>query len=488
MTEQKQNYAKIAVKGTIWYYLVYYGSKLLVFLSTLVLARILSQSDFGVASYAITILGFLDVFKGFGLDFALIYVDNESDRSNTAFWLNLFISILLFGIVFIIGTQAQHIFDDQRAIAVTQVLGLTYPLNALCMVQGALLKRDFSYGMKAVPEILYNLGKGVISILLALAGFSYWSLIFGQLGGTVLSVTAYWIVSKWRPRFHYSRTEAKELLHFSKNIAYVKLLSALNQNFTNLFIGRYYGAADLGAYTTSKRIPQVLLTDFCSVTSRITYPIYARVRKSIYDLRKGFFKTTGFTVLLTVPLGIGLCVVAKPFVLVTLTEKWISAIPLVRILALTSMLTTFSYNAGDLFQAVGKPDVMVKVNLFSTIAMIICCFAIFLMGGSIVWICLAMLLIKAITTAVILLLVRSDISASLSEMFKLFRPALVSGLVMGAAAWLVMHFTAGFPPLWNLILSIVAGGLVYVLMLFFFFRDVYKEIIHVVKKSRRKDN
>lgn len=484
---KKRNYAKIAVAGTFWYYLTYYGSKFLVFISTIFLARILDQSEFGVASYAVTILGFLDVFKGFGLDFALIYVDDESKRTDTAFWLNLFISLGLFAIVFIIGSQAQLIFDDVRAVAVTQVLGLTYPLNALCMVQGALLKRDFSYGMKAIPEILYNLGKGVLSILLALAGFSYWSLVLGQLGGTVLSVMAYWIICSWRPKFHYSRVDAKELMHFSKNIAYVKFLTALNQNFTNLFIGRYYGAADLGSYTTSKRIPQVLLSDFCTVTSRVTYPIYARVRHSVDDLRKGFFKTTGFTILLTVPLGIGLAIVAKPLVLLFLTAKWASAIPLVRILAIYAMFTTFSYNAGDLFQAVGKPEIMVKINLFSTLAMIVSCFVIFYSHGTIRLICLAMLGIKVIQTLYVFVKVTGEIDTDAAGLLKLFQPSVISAAVMGIVTWLVLRWTAGLPMIWNLILTVAAGGLVYAAMLFFFFPDVYKDVLHVLKKSRRKD-
>ena len=349
MGEQKNNYSRIAVIGTFWYYVSYYGSKLMVFLSTIVLARILNQADFGVASYAITILGFLDVFRGFGLDFALIYVDNKHDRTNTAFWLNLCISFALFFVVFIIGSQAQLIFNDERAVKVTQALALVYPLDALGMVQSALLKRSFSFGIKVIPEVLYNLGKGIISIILAFLGFSYWSLILGQIGGTALSMIAYWIVSPWRPRFVFSWGDAKELLHFSKNIAYVKVLNAINQNFTNLFIGRFFGAADLGSYTTAKRIPSIVLTDFCSVTSRVTYPIYARMRDSLERLEKGFFRTTRFTVLLTIPLGVGLFILAKPFVLLFLTEKWISAVPLVRLLTLEALLITLTVNAGDMF-------------------------------------------------------------------------------------------------------------------------------------------
>ncbi len=483
METPKRNYIQIALKGTAWSYVSFYGAKGLVFISTIILARVLNQSDFGVASYALTILGFFDIFRGFGLDFALIYVDDDRDFTSTAFWLNLGISFILFAGVWIVGSNAELIFNDPRAVSVTHALAFYFPLDALCMIQNALMKREFTYGKKFIPEMTQYLGKGVLSIIFALLGYSYWSLIIGQLGGIALSVIAYWLIMSWRPSFTFSRDKARIMFRFSREIVINKVFSALQYNFPNLFIGRVYGAASLGTYTTSKRVGEMVLKESASVTSRVTYPIFARLRDDQNHLERGFLLTLKYTVLILMPIGIGLILVAEPFVRLFLTDKWLSAVPIIQIMGAVSMIQAWVYNSGDLLQAIGKTRTLYRISFGYAVAGILACFLVYFRTGTLIDLAYLFLLIEMIGIIVEWFFVSKYLSMDFRKILSLFPPAIVSAALMAAAVLFVQSLIIDWPIVWQLVIPVIIGALVYLGSLFLLFKSIWIETIALLKKG-----
>jgi O-antigen/teichoic acid export membrane protein len=198
--EKNSDLAKEAVKGASWTYVAYYSGKFIVLLSTVVLARLLTKSDFGIVGYALTIIGFLDSVKDLGLNASLIY-HREDKVVNTAFWLNLLIGSVIFIAIWLLSPAIGEFFNDDRAINVTRILALNFPFASLGATHEALLIRDLAFSKKFIPEFLKAICKGIVSISLAYAGFGPWSLIAGQLSGTLVAVLALWWIVKWRPVF-----------------------------------------------------------------------------------------------------------------------------------------------------------------------------------------------------------------------------------------------------------------------------------------------
>lgn len=176
MSEDRQpvNFTHAAIQGTAVRYLIFFSSKLLLFVSTAILARLLTKDDFGVVGFAITTINFLDVLSSLGVGPALIYHPESDKTSSTAFWANLIISLVIFGLAWLIAPIAALFFRDPRATDVIRILSLSYPIMAIGDTYGVLLSKRLSFNRTFLPEFLRAMTKGLSSI-----GFAYAALARG---------------------------------------------------------------------------------------------------------------------------------------------------------------------------------------------------------------------------------------------------------------------------------------------------------------------
>ena len=317
----KQTLATATMQGSVWVSISRYSGKFTVFISTVILARLLSQEDFGVAGYALIVIGFLDVLSDVGVGSALIYERDNPVAAHTAFWLNITTSLILFGLTWLLAPLAGAYFNDVRAVQLTRTLAFIFPLTALSNIHAALLSKSLAFGQKFVPDFAQTTGKGMISIAFALLGFGAWSLVLGQVGGRVIGTIAYWWVSDWRPRCRFDVRIAHALLSFGSNILTVTAMGGILLTIDYLFVGRYLGAAALGVYTLAFRVPELGIKELYSNLAKVMFPVFTKARDDADVLQKAFLMTTRYITIVTVPLGVGLALVAEPFVLVMFGEK-----------------------------------------------------------------------------------------------------------------------------------------------------------------------
>lgn len=351
---QKQALATATMRGSVWTSISRYGGKFLVFISTAILARLLSQEDFGVAGYDLIVIGFLDVLSDVGVGSALIYERDNPDAAHTAFWINLATSLILFGFIWLLAPLAGAYFNDARAVPLTRVLALIFPLTALSNIHTALLSKDLAFGKKFVPDFIQTGAKGAISIGFALLGFGAWSLVLGQVGSRVIGTLAYWWVSDWRPRCRFDLRVANALLSFGSNLLTITAMGGILMTIDYLFVGRYLGATALGVYTLAFRVPELGIKELYSNLTKVMFPVFTKARDDADMLQKAFLLTTRYITVVTVPLGIGLALVADPFVLVIFGDKWRETVPVMQAISLYATILSLTFNAGDVYKAQGK--------------------------------------------------------------------------------------------------------------------------------------
>lgn len=355
--------ARRALRGTAWTGASELSGKLLFFVSTLILARLLDQGDFGVAAYAITVITLFSAVPALGLGPALIHHDDTDEVLSTGFWLGLAGGCASFGVLFLLAPMSELIFDDPRAIDVTRVLALVFPLEALRNVHATVLRKRLAFRRRFVPELLQSLAKGGVAIALALVGFGYWSLIWGSIAAAAVSVPAYWLAVRWRPSLRFDRATARTLLPFGGHIVAVNLLGAVVRNLDYVLVGRLLGAATLGVYVLAFRIPDLLIRNFSTMFGQVLLPLYARVKGDPRAVREAFLATTSYVFALTAPVALGLSLIAEPLVLTAFTDKWIEVVPVIPPICLYALCTSVSFNMGDLYKALGRPDVLVRLSL-----------------------------------------------------------------------------------------------------------------------------
>ena len=477
VTEQKSpNLIRATIHGTIWSYATTYSAKALVFISTVILARLLLQEDYGVAGYALVIISFIEILEGLGIGQALIYYERTPERASTGFWLSLAAGIGLMLITYFIAAPlGGWFFKDPRAVEVTRLLSLSLPISALGLVHEYLLIKALAFKQKFVPELAKALAKGLVSIVLALSGWGAWSLIWGQLAGTAVSVIAFWLVIPWRPTIQFDKAAARSLLSYGLKIISNGGISIFLLNLDYLLIGHYMGAAALGVYTLAFRMPELLIKEFSSVIGRVMFPVYAKMKDDGQRLSRGFLLTLQYVNMITVPLGLGLALVAKPFVLVAFTEKWVEAIPVMSAIALYSLLRAMVLNVGDAYKAQGRPGLLAQIHMVQAIISIPLLWWAAAVHGTITAVAWSQVTISLIAAIIKLLIAGRILNISLGTILKALQGSLAAGAVMSVAVSGSLQLGINWPPLLQLIFCVAIGGFTYLATLWLLYRNTLFE-------------
>jgi PST family polysaccharide transporter len=150
------DYTQAAIKGTAWRYVAFASGKFLIFLSTIILARLLTKEDFGVVGYAVTVIAFLDIVSDLGIAPAVIFHQESHRTFSTAFWLGLMFSTCLFFLTYLVAPLAAQYFRDERAVQVTRTLAITFPIAALGAIHDTVLRKRLSFGRTVLPDFLQS--------------------------------------------------------------------------------------------------------------------------------------------------------------------------------------------------------------------------------------------------------------------------------------------------------------------------------------------
>lgn len=489
-SSEEKSFGVVAIQGTMWRYASYFGGKLMVFLSTLILARLLSVEDFGVVGYALASIAFLDIASDLGMAEAVVYHKENNRTNSTAFWVSLSIGFFLFGLSWLIAPFLAIYFQDERVIPVFRAITLTFPITALGSTHDALLRKQLAFGKTALPEFLRALTKGLISVSLAFAGYGAWSLVWGQVGGTFVASIILWLITPWRPTLEFDFLKAKSLISYGMKYIGTDVLSVLLLNLDYLLIGRYLGAAALGIYVLAYRVPELLILQFARILSKVTFPIYTQMRDLPDGIARAFGKATGYVSLLTVPMGLGLLIVARPFTLIFLTDKWESAIPVMQGIAIYCLFLSLIHNTSAVYKAIGKFGVMTWIGVARLFFLFPALWWATRSAESIVAVGWMHAFVAFIGALLSLGVTAYLLKLPLPSLTKMLMPALIAGVLMAGIAYMLLASLASLSPTMQLLIVVPVGGAVYFAALWLIRRDLilgaYKKVTTAIFHKAKK--
>ncbi|MCA9872154.1 MAG: lipopolysaccharide biosynthesis protein [Anaerolineales bacterium] len=483
--QDNQNLVKATLHGTFWLYAATYSGKILVFISTVILARLLQQTDFGLAGYALIVISFLEVLSDLGIGSAVIYYRDDQKVLDTAFWLNLATGFALFALTWFVAPYAAVFFNDPRITAMTRFLGLSFPLTAVGNIHSALLRKNLTFKRKFVPDITKSFGKGVLSVVLALAGLGAWSLVIAQVFGTAVSVIALWWVSPWRPGFQFDREMARPLLGYGTNIVAVNGLGTFINQVDYLVVGRVLGAAALGVYTLAFRIPELLVKEFCANAGQVIFPAYAKIREDRAALSQGFLITMRYMSLITVPVALGLAAVSQPLVITFFTEKWAAAIPVLSAISIYTLIRSITFNIGDVYKAQGRPDILTRLSLVKAVMLAPALWWAAVVVGSITAVAWMQVVIAFLAGLLNLVVAARLLDTPLSRITRTFWPSLAAGTVMAVIVRALLSQLGDWPSIWQLVAGVAVGAVVYGAILWFWQREVILQAVVSLRAAFR---
>ena len=454
-----QEFAHKATRGVGWNYLSFGLSKSLSLVIVSILAHLLSPENFGVVALATLAVDYLSVFNDFGLGAALIQRrDNVEVTANIVFTLNLIIGATLTLLTFLIAPQVALFFKEPALTSILRWLGVTFLVNSLGSVHKARLQRDLNFRLKVVPELGNVIFKGTVSISLALAGAGVWSLVYGQLIGASAATILLWVVVPWRPFLEIKSKIAGELLRYGLPVMAENALSIFGDSFDYFLIGRFFSSASLGIYTLAYRLPEMLVINTLWVLAAVIFPALASIQNQSEKLQKSFLATIRYVQLLVTPICFGMIVAAEPIIRVVFGEQWLGSIPIMRILSAYALVVSIGFHVGDVYKAIGRPDILIKLSIpvFAIRILAIWIGAQYsLMGvalGHLIAGAIELILRMIVTIRVVKVSVR-DILGQLTSF--------AGGIALLTLALPTLYLTSGNTPVIQLIWVILAGAIGY---------------------------
>lgn len=456
------SFGRQALRGGILSYGSFLASKALVYVSTLVLARLLSPRDFGIVGYALVVISFLDVAKDLGVTAALIYrQDMRDEEAGEALALNVLSGLLFFGLCWLVAPSAALFFHDPRVAGLTRVLGLSFVFAGVGGIPAALLQKRMRFGRGFLPDLTLSIAKGLVSVVLALGGAGYWSLVWGQLAGVAAAAATSLLLLGRVPRPHVRWASARRLLGYGLHITAVNLVGIVINNGDYAIVGRALGSTALGLYTLAYTLPQMLTISLSVAISRVVFPAYARIQGDRAALRRGYLAVLRATGSLLVPIGLGLAAVAPAVVHVLYRHSWWPAVPAMEALSLYAAIYALGWNAGDVYKAIGRPDVQWKLGIGHALVLVPALAVGAHMRG-IEGVALAQIAVVVPYSLVRFYIIHRLLDIGAGAIVGALRVPLVAGAVLLSACALVAAVSHVYSPVTVLLLQVTLGGTAYV--------------------------
>ena len=352
------------LKSFIWSFSERMLSQIISTVVGILLARILLPEQYGVVSIVMVFINLCDVFVNSGFGAALVQKKTvDSDDYGTAFSISLTISLILYIILYFSAPLIAEFYNIQLIRPILRVMGLRIIIASFNNIQQAYIQRNMQFKLFFISTSVGTLCSGLLGVSAAYLGLGAWSLVIQYLSNSVIDTIVLNITGKIKIKLAFDRHKAKEIFDFGSKVLGSSIVYTLDSQIRSMAIGKVFGSADLAFYDQGNRYPALLVTSVNSAMQKVLLPSFSRKQDDNDQLRSTLRKCIRFSMFVLAPLLIGFGAVADTFVTVVLTDKWIDAIPFIRLFCIYYLTRPFESTCHQALLAKGRSDIVLKVMI-----------------------------------------------------------------------------------------------------------------------------
>lgn len=405
----------------------------------IILANILLPEDFGAVGIIIALSSFMNIFTESGFNTALIQKKNTSERDyNTVFTFNLFVSLSLYFILFFCAPLISQFYNEPRITALSRVIFLGVIFQAFGLVQSSMLIREMRMKEFNLANIVSNISTGIVSIVLVLAGFGVWALVFQQLTPTIVRTSVYYIKTRWKPRIGFNKTAFKEMFSVGSNIFLTSFVSTLFQNIYSLVIGKVYNMNQLGYYNQADKWSKMGYTSISQVMAQPALPVLSSIQNDRERMQRVFSKLNKTTAYIVFAVFGGLIVMAEPIFHLFFGTKWDLSIPLFQLLLAKGIFFVFVILMNNYITSTGRTRAIFFLELIKDTAIVIA--IVFTIGIDLKAIVIGQLIATVVHFIVTLFYTQRITGYSVTQQLKDHSPYLLISSVISALLIFIGQF------------------------------------------------
>lgn len=472
--------AEKSFSTTLWALVEKVGTLGVSFCVSMLLARLLTPSDYGVVAMLTVFIAISNQFVECGFANALIRKKECTPIDlSTAFYFNVAVGVTVYLILFWVAPLVGDFYQIPFLVEVLRVNGLLLIVNSLLIVPTAMLTRTLAFKKMAKFNILAGLISGGIALILAYYDFGVWALVFQSLSSSILTVIFLYAVLRWKPVISFSISSLNYLWGFGSKMLLTGIIGSIYSNVYSLVIGKIYDSKMLGFFNRGQNIALLMPNIINSTFAKSTLPLLAQVQDDKDRLVGVYRKFAILVAFVSFPLIALIFILAKPFVLFLLTNKWAGAIIYIQIFAVSALTGPIGLVNLNLMQATGRSDLTLKAELIKKIVGfllvgILCQFSPLILA-------LGSMILNIFIYMVNLYYARKIIGISFFVQLRDILPYLFASVMMAGVVWIVVSLVNLY--LCQLIIGSFVGLFVYFLITKYIIKtDMYSRVAEMYRK------
>lgn len=449
---------------------------------SVVLARLLLPSDYGVIAICSMFLVLTGIFIGGGLGTALVQKKNADDIDFcTVFYSGLVLSIVVYLAVFFAAPYIAIFFKNEQITAVIRVLALSMPIGTLSGVQNAFVSKQMIFKKFFYSSLIGTIASGAVGLGMALTGFGVWALVGQNLVSTITNTLVLFCIIDWHPKLIFSYERFKQLFSFGWKMAVVNILTTFFYQLKGYVIGYKYSAAQLAYYNRGEGLPGILYNNINGTISDVLFPALSQLQDDKEALKRALSRAMRISSFFLIPALFGLAAISDKLVIIIFSEKWAPSIPFMQVICMISCSDILGMANYQAIKAVGRADTLLKLEFLKRPAM----FAILIatMFISPLAIAVGQLVYSILAFVVNAYPNRKYIGYPIWQQMKDVGKNFLISLVMAIVVYLLG--TLGLNMYVSVVLQVVTGALLYYVMSRTLNKEDYGYVMNFVKEQFR---
>lgn len=355
---------KSIVSGLFWKVLENGGSQGVQFIVSIILARLLSPSEYSIIALIMIFITIANVLVQNGFGTALIQKKDANERDfSSVFYLSLLAASFVYAIIFLIAPTLAAFYRMEILKDVLRVMGIVVFPGAVISIQNALIARKMAFRNLFISTLIAAVISGAVSIGMAMQGFGVWALVCQQIVYYMALMLMLFLTVKWLPRRILDVDRLKDLFRFGWKLLLASLIDTIFTNIQGLVMGRIYSGDTLGNYNRGEQFPKLLVQNISAAIQSVMLPVMSGVQDDKAKVKEILRNSITMSSFLVFPMMAGLFGVADNLVFVLLGEKWMGSVIFLRLMCIAFSFWPIHIANLQALNAIGRSDVFLKLEI-----------------------------------------------------------------------------------------------------------------------------
>lgn len=467
-------------KGLYWSFFNQFSNYGMNFIVGIVMARLLSPSDFGITALPAVFMAIASTIQDGGLANALIRKKEVNNKDlSTTFYYSICLGVVLYLTLFLSAPLIADFYHTPILVSLIRVTAIGFLFSPLITPQNILLRRRLDFKTLTKISLVTRVLGATVGIVMAYVGYGVWSLVISNLLAGMFTLLIAWLVVRWLPKYGWSKESFKYLWGYGNKIMFSAIIENLYSNIAPVFIGKYYSPAQLGIYNRAQGYASMPSQNITGAINNVSFPVLSKMQDDTEKLAYNYRRMLRLSAFVIFPIMLMLSALARPLVITMITEKWEHSIIFLQIMCFSMMWYPIHAINLNLLMVKGRSDLFFRLEIIKKIT-----------GISILLITLPMGLVPfcygGIFSSMVALIINTYYTGKLIHIGYIKQMKdLLPIFSLSMFVWIVIHISNYF--ISNYIVQLIVGGsvglIVYLGFAFLFKFDELNDVKYLLKRK-----